>query len=82
MEANTPLPKSSAGCPAEPAVTSTDKGLIAVGVVLAVILVAAALYAAYRWLTKKRVNSTHLPSPEPRMIDIRVPTENLDISRL
>jgi hypothetical protein len=67
LEANTPLPKSSARCPAEPTLSKTDKGLIAVGVVLAVMIVAAALYAGYKWLTKKRVKKdlSHSTPPQP-----------------
>jgi len=53
LEANTPLPKSSASCPSKTTLSKTDKGLIAVGVVLAVIVTTAVLYVTYRWLTKR-----------------------------
>ena len=66
LEANTPMPKPSASCPAEPALSKTDKGLIAVGIVFAVIIVAVALYAGFKWLTKKRVKKdlSHSTPPE------------------
>ena len=65
LEANTPLPKASASCPPEPPLSKTDKGLIAVGVVLAVIIVAAVLYACYKWLTKKRPQTHDLNHATP-----------------
>jgi len=37
QDVTTPLPRSSAPCPTQPALSNTDKGLIAVGVVLAVV---------------------------------------------
>lgn len=53
LNANIPLPKASASCPPEPPLSKTDKGLIAVGTVLAVIVVGGLSYAAYRWLFRR-----------------------------
>lgn len=52
LDATTPISKSSAPCPAQPALTNTDKGLIAVGVVLGVV-VAGLAFVVVRFLRAK-----------------------------
>jgi hypothetical protein len=47
LDATTPISKSSAPCPAQPVLTNTDKGLIAVGVVLGVVLAGQLAFVHY-----------------------------------
>jgi hypothetical protein len=51
VDATTPLPKSSATCPTGPTLSKEDKGLIAVGVILGVLLFGLLAYGIYRYLT-------------------------------
>lgn len=67
LDAHTPLPKSSASCPAHGTLSNTGKGLIALGAVLASIILGAASYAVYRWLNKKPPDSTAPVDPNPRL---------------
>lgn len=62
LEANTPLPKSSAECPDKEKLTKTDKGLIAIGSVLAAAVVAGLIYLLYRWLKKEPVGKVSDPA--------------------
>jgi hypothetical protein len=50
LDATTPLSKSSTPCPAQPTLTNTDKGLIAVGVVLGVVLAGQLAFVVVRFL--------------------------------
>jgi hypothetical protein len=54
LEAGSPLPVSSASCPAAPTLNPTTKGLIGVGVVLGVLVLVLSLYTLYRlcWIAK------------------------------
>jgi len=61
LDVGTPLPKSSASCPAQPALSPTDKGLIALGVVLGVLVLGLVAYGAYK---RARPPSKRLPSEE------------------
>jgi hypothetical protein len=54
LEAGSPLPVSSASCPAAPKFDPTTKGLIGVGVVLGVLILVLSLYTLYRWCWKPR----------------------------
>lgn len=54
LGANTPLPKSSASCPAAPPLSKDGKGLIAIGVFLAVAIFVVLIYVGYKWLCGPR----------------------------
>jgi len=62
LGSSTLLPKSSAECPPPPALSKTDKGLIAVGVVLGVLVFGLIAYGIFKWLMKgpARLNETDL----------------------
>jgi hypothetical protein len=73
LEASTPLPQSSASCPAEPTLSNEDKGLIAVGVVLGVLIAVLAGLALYKYLNRPLTPepatttpaSSNYPQPPP-----------------
>jgi hypothetical protein len=62
LDATTPISKSSAPCPA---LTNTDKGLIAVGVVLGVVLAGLLAFAVVWFLGKPRANPRANPTANP-----------------
>jgi hypothetical protein len=63
LDATTPISKSSAPCPPQPALTNTDKGLIAVGVVLGVVLAGKLAFVVIRFLKKKPSANANRETP-------------------
>jgi hypothetical protein len=63
LDATTPIPKSSVPCPAQPALTNTDKGLIAVGVVLGVVIAGNLAFVVVRLLRAKPRANANIETP-------------------
>ena len=66
LDATTPISKSSVPCPAQPALTNTDKGLIAVGVVLGVVLAGQLAFLVVRFLRAKPRANANRETPVDR----------------